>query len=157
MKKIAFVSLCALMLFACQSETPQLLPLNLLEHGIPMTIMAPDSADVKTSDLGLFKNVTIQKGKDYYIEVFYSQATTTDVAKIKADQMEEVRSEQYFSQILSEEDAGFMYETEIDSIKNYGFRYIKVQGDNEYIFRPGFSGFFTQAAAERMYNSVKQE
>lgn len=158
MKKIAFATFCSLFIFACQTDnTPKLNPMNLLQHGIPMTIMAPDSADVKTSDLGLFKNVTIQKGKDFYIEVFYSTATTTDIGKIKADQLEEVRSEQYFSQILTEEDDGFTYETEIDSLKNYGFRYMKVQGDNEYIFRPGFSGFFTLEEAERMYNAVKQE
>ncbi|GJM35332.1 MAG: hypothetical protein DHS20C18_43330 [Saprospiraceae bacterium] len=154
-----FFLFVALLIGACQQDTgPQWTQLDLMSYGIPLNIAAPDSAKVKTTDLGLMKDITIQEGKDYYVQLYASSASTNDIAKIKADQLSEVKSNRFFSKIVKEETDGFIYETSIDSSNiNYGFRYIYLQGDMEYIFQTGLIGTFTQEQTERMYEAVKQK
>jgi hypothetical protein len=134
-------------------------PLDLLPHGVPLKVLAPlpDSAKVNKSDMGsILQDITIQNGEDYYIQIFATQAETTDLAKIKATQMADVKSNRYYSKIVKEEEAGFIYEMMIDSANiNYGFRYIKLQGGMEYIFQPGMAGLFTLDQAENMYKGVQ--
>lgn len=157
MKRLVFLLIGFPLFFGCQSESQDSLkPLNLLEYGLPITIMAPDSAEVKSSDLGgLLKDVTIKKGDDFSIQIYASAAETTDIAKVKANQIAEVKSNRYFSKIVEEKDNGFIYETAIDSSNiNYGFRYIRVQGDQEYIFQTALIGTFDEEAVRNMYKAV---
>lgn len=145
---------------ACSSEEKiELKPLDLLAQGIPVTIMAPDSADVKKSDFGpVMKDITIRKGKDYFVQIYASQASTTDISKLKAQKLAEVKSKKYFSKIIKDESAGFIYETKVDSnYIDYGFRYVQVQGSNEYVFQTGLIGPFTLEAVEKMYEAVQQK
>ncbi|MEM9824218.1 MAG: hypothetical protein AAF985_24245 [Bacteroidota bacterium] len=146
-----------LLLFACQqSPTKSWQPLDLLKYGVPITIMAPDSAKVKTMDLLVQKDVTIKKGEDYYVQIFSSDATTSDHKKILAELKADVKNNPYFSKFLLEEDKGFIYETVIDSTHyNYGFRHIRIQGDREYIFQTGLIGNFDQEQVEAMYDAVQ--
>lgn len=151
---------CFLFVIACQTENDKqpLVPLDLMKYGVPISIQAPDSAEVKTMDMGFMKDVTIKKGDDFYIQIYASQASTTDVVKILAQQLQEVKDNRYFSKVVREEDAGFIYETVVDSTDiNYGFRHIKVQGDNEFIFQTGLIGTFELEDVERMYEAVKSE
>ena len=86
-----FVCLLALVwgMMACNSEPQSTLSeLNLLEYGLPITVQAPDSAKVKKVDMGsIMKDVTIKHGEDYSIQIYASQATTNDIAKLKADKL----------------------------------------------------------------------
>jgi len=158
MKNFTLLLFTILLFAACESEEKiDLKPLDLLEYGVPITIMAPDSAEVKKSDFGPFmKDVTIRKGKDYFIQIYASQASTTDVTALKAQALTEVKGKKYFSKIISEESAGFIYETKVDSnYIDYGFRYLKVQGSNEFVFQTGLIGPFTLEAVKEMYEAVK--
>lgn len=160
MKKSLLFVAAVILIWACQkNDKPnEWVKKDLLEYGIPMSILAPDSAEVNSSDLGgLIQDVTIKKGDNYYIQIYASDAETTDIAKVKANQLAEVKSNRYFSKIVKEELDGFIYETAIDTSNiNYGFRYVRVQGDKEFIFQTGLVGTFTEAQVERMYESVKQ-
>ncbi|MEY2904753.1 MAG: hypothetical protein RJA52_769 [Bacteroidota bacterium] len=133
--------------------------LDLLPHGVPLKVLAPlpDSAKVNKSDMGtILQDITIKNGDDYFIQIFATQAETTDLAKIKAAQMADVKSNRFYSKIVKEEEAGFIYELMIDSANvNYGFRFIKIQGGMEYIFQPGMSGIFTLDQAQNMYKGVQ--
>ncbi len=144
---------------ACQQdEMDQWRSTDLLPYGIPLSIKTPDSIDVETSDMGgLMQDVTIKGGENYYVQIYASDAETTDISKVKAEQLSEVKSNRYFSQIVEEEEAGFIYQTQIDSITNYGFRYIRVQGDKEYIFQTGMTGMYSLEEVRRMYEAVKPE
>ena len=158
MKNFTLLLCSILFLAACETEKKVVLkPLDLLEYGVPVTILAPDSADVKKSDYGPFmKDITIRKGEDYFIQIYASQASTTDVTQLKAQALAEVKGKKYFSKIVSEEPAGFIYETKVDSnYIDYGFRYLKIQGSNEYIFQTGLIGPFTLEAVEDMYKAVQ--
>lgn len=134
-------------------------PLDLLPYGIPLTINAPepDSAKVKKSDMGsLIQDITIRNGEDYYIQIYAVQAETNDMTKIKASLLADVKANRYYSRIVSEEESGFIYETSIDENNlNYGFRWIKLQGDMEYVFQTGLVGTFTLEQVKNMYEAVK--
>lgn len=145
--------------FACQSEPNSLSTwsdLNLLEHGIPFSILAPDSAKVETIDFGnIMKDVTVRGGDDYFVQIFASDAKTTDIKKLKSAALNEVKEEKHFSKIVEESDNGFLYESKRDSTTTYyGFRYVKLQGSKEYVMQNGFRGFFTEQQARSMYKAV---
>lgn len=160
MKKSLLFVVAVIFIWACQKNgvSGEWAKKDLLEYGIPMSILAPDSVEVNSSDLGgLIQDVTIKKGDDYYIQIYASDAETTDIAKVKANQLADVKANRYFSKIVKEDMDGFVYETAIDSTNlNYGFRYVKVQGDKEFVFQTGLVGTFTQEQVERMYEAVKQ-
>lgn len=156
----AICFLILLFCFSCGQDQQTLKPLNLLKYGLAVTIEAPDSAKVKTSDMGIMKDITVidGDGKDYSLQIFSSQAMSVDVAQIKADQITDAKKNPYFSKIIREDDNGFIYETTIDStLTNYWFKYIQIMGDQEIIFQPGMGGSFSLEQVERMYESVKKK
>lgn len=161
MKKIVLlVGCCLFFVFSCQKDQQaEWKPLELLQYGLPVTVLAPDSAAVKSDDLGgLIKDVTVKGGDDYSIQIYATDATTTDLAKVKAAQLAEVKSNRYFSKIIEEEENGFLYEMKLDSTNiNYGFRHVRVQGDMEFVFQPSLIGTFTLEEARRMYEAVKPQ
>jgi len=152
------ISICFLA-FACKTDpSSSLKSTNLLAHGLPITIMAPDSAKIESANLSFSKDVTIQKGDGYYVQIFSTDASTTDLVKIKNEKIAEVKGNPYFSEMVKEEEDGFIYKTAIDPEKeNYGFRHIRIQGDKEYIFQTGLIGTFTLEQVETMYQSVKPQ
>lgn len=160
MKKSLLFVLAIILMWACQRNSTEQdwVENDLLQYGIPIVIMAPDSAEVNSSDLGgLIQDVTIKKGEDYYVQIYASGAETTDIAKVKSGQLSEVKSNRYFSKIVKEDADGFIYETVIDStLTNYGFRYVRVQGDKEFVFQTGLVGNFSLEQVEKMYEAVRQ-
>jgi hypothetical protein len=151
----------SLFLTACQGEEKtNLKPLDLLKYGVPITIMAPDSANVKTMDMVVQKDITVkgEEGDGYFVQIYAADASTNDINKLKAEQLAAVKANPYFSKIVKEDAAGFLYETKIDSSTIiHGFRYVKIQGNKEYIFQTGSIGMFTLEDAEMMYQAVQQE
>lgn len=152
---ILFIICC--IAFSCKTDpSSNFKSTDLMKYGLPITIMAPDSAVIESSNLSFSKDVTIQKGNDYYVQIFSSEATTTDIVQIKKEKVAEVKSNPYFSEMVLEEEDGFIYKTAIDSNAiNYGFRHIQIQGDQEFIFQTGLVGRFTLEQTKAMYNAVK--
>lgn len=142
---------------ACnQSSTKaELQPLDLLQYGVPITINAPDSAKVRKSKFGDWDDVTVKKG-NYSLQIFVRNAETSDKNKIKADELALVKSERFFSKIVKEEEKGFIYESSVDSIPFYNFKYLHYQADKIYTFQKGLADNITLEEAEKIYNSVKQ-
>lgn len=158
MKKIIPVLFsCILVLLACtKDKMADLKPLNLLQYGMPLTIMAPDSADIKKENWVSQQGISVKKGKDYSIQVWSADASTTDIATIKAAKIAELKEERFFSRIVTEDPDGFIFENKIDSMTMYyGFRQFSVQGDKEFIIQNGLAGNFSLDQAELMYQAVK--
>lgn len=145
-----------LFLLACESDPlSDYKELDLMQYGVPLKIMAPDSAVVKKEDWISQQGVTIKKD-DYEVQVWASEASVPDAATIKANKLAEVKSNQLFSKIIKEDNNGFIFENKLDSTTMYyGFYYLVVQGDNEYSFQNGLRGNFTLDQAERMYEAVQ--
>ena len=148
----------ALLLVACQTDEQKgLAALDLTQYNIPVTIFAPDSAKVQSQSLsGVIDDVTIRSAENRYaVQVLASAAQTSDMARLKADQLELVRDNRYFSRIVEEEPQGFVFENKIDTTSAYGFRYIIYRGDREIVFQNSFDGVFNLEEVQRMYASVK--
>lgn len=146
--------------FACGSDSSSdWAELDLTGHRVAVSIMAPDSAKVASKTVaGIIQDVTIKSPADNYsVQVLGSRASSNDMARLKAEQLELVRDNRYFERILTEEPNGFIYENKIDSTTIYGFRYIVYQGDQEFVFQNGMEGTFNLVDIEAMYSAVKQK
>ena len=130
--------------------------LDLMSYGMPIVIHAPEGADVRKMDLVVSKDILVDAGPDFKVQIFESNADTRDLAEIKQRMETEVRRSPYFSKILKEDASGFIYETQVDSnYVNFGFRHVRIQADKEYIFQQSLGGKFTQEAIESMYSAVQ--
>lgn len=145
-------------MLSCSSDpASEFKELELMEYGIPLKIMAPDSSDVKKEDWGSAKVVNVEKG-DFEVQIWSSQASTTDIATLKANKLSDVKNTRIFSKIIKEEPNGFIFENQPDSSTlYYGFYYLLIQGDYEYSMQNGLRGNFTLEQAERMYEAVKNK
>ena len=132
-------------------------PLDLLEHGPAVSIMAPTDAEVKKGSFGsnLMNDLTVKGGDNYNLQIFYGPAITNDIAKLKNDQLQIAQSNRYFKRIVKEEVAGFIYQSMIDSLETYSFNFTKLQGEMELNFQSGMGGIFTLEEAHLMYEGVK--
>jgi hypothetical protein len=139
-----------------QDSASNLQELDLMSEGMPIVIYAPADAKIKRMDLVLSKDITVIKDQDFHLQIFESNADVRDPSAIKSQLLDEIKLNPYFSTILKDDTAGFLYETRIDSnYINYGFRHVRIQGDKEYIFQQGLGGKFTREAVELMYKAVQ--
>lgn len=153
---------CALILgiTACETEaTNPYKALDLMSNGMPITIMAPDSAKVTTDDFIVMQEVSIKKGDNYFVQIRSSDASgSASIAGLKAEEIEDAKRDPFFTEIVQDDPNGFIYKTQLDSTRaSYGFRYIKLQGDKEYRFRNGIIGAFSEEATRDMYEGVQQK
>jgi len=139
---------------ACSSGT-KTTKLDLMSYGLPIAISAPEASVVEVEDLGIMKDVTVKNGNEYYIQILSSQASSNDIKRLKSDALAEVKGGKFFSKIIQEDEAGFIFEKQIDESINYDFRYFRIQGDSEYSFQTGLIGTFTEEQVRKMYASVK--
>ena len=144
-------------LAACGNDGSRvdLVELDLLSEGMPIVIQAPADPLIESNTLGIYRVISVKKNPDYNVEIFESDATSRDIAAIKSRLLRDVQGHPYFQKVVTDEDRGFIYQTAVDSnYINYGFRYLKLQGDKEYVFQTGISGQYTLEQVEVMYSSV---
>lgn len=155
MKKIWLGVSVLLLLIACKKDNG-LVEYDLIKHGLAITIMAPAEPEVSVTDMGIAKDVTIKKGDGYNIQIISSAASSNNVAKLIADKKAEVEAGPYFSQIILENEKGFVFEKKIDENNiNYDFRVVKIQADIEYDFQTGLVGKFTKDDVMTMFEAVQ--
>ncbi len=134
----------------------QFKPLDLMEYGVPLTILAPDSAVVKKRDMIVQEDITIKGPDGFDVQLYVSNASTTNPRTLKDSLLAEVKRQPYFAKVIRDEDQGFIFENQIDSTATfYDFRYVEIRGGKEYQFQGGLLGNFTLDQAERMYEAVK--
>ncbi len=154
-----FKAFCFLLLtlsLSCEPKGPELTPLDLLSQGLSLKINAPEGVEIKATDLGLIKDVTVKNDEGYSIQIFESEARVLDATQVVSSLKEEIRNSKYFSKFISEDDHGFIFEKRVDeNYINYDFRHIKIRGDKQYIIQTGLSTQFTLDEVEIMYQSVQ--
>ena len=158
LKTSMIFTMVAFVIFSsCSGEKKQEVEtLDLMSYGVPIQVKAPIGTEVKTIDMGIYTDITLKKGEDYSIQIISTSATTNDINTLKAERLEEVKKNPYFSKVILDEKNGFVFEKKLtDSTFNYGFRYIKLQGDNEFSYQTGLYGLFTKDQTMTMYESVK--
>lgn len=129
---------------------------DLLEHGVPMTIAVPDSVKVKVVEWSIQKDITLVGDDWYNLQIFSSRASTHDQKKLKADLLQAVQQGTFFSEVTLDEDDGFVFAMQIDTLLNYDFRHVKIQGDQEYIFQAGMSSSYTKEQIDQLYKISKE-
>lgn len=156
-KYISLALILIIALFASCKADPlsHMKKTELMSYGFPIAVYVPDSAVINKTDLGVMQDLTIKAGDGYYVQIFSSDANTIELSKVLNDKLVEAKSHPYFSKILSEEPNGFIFEKNVDGTMNYDFRYIKLQGDKEFVFQTGLVGNYTEEEVKTMYDSVK--
>jgi len=159
---IKYIGAFVILLFclACNNgnNSNGLSELDLMSHGMPIKVKAPEGAVVKKDNIGMVKEVTVKSGDIYYIQILSGQAFSNDISVLKERQKGDAISNKYFSKIVEEDDNGFIYEKKYPELKDritYDFRYVKLQGDYQYTFQAGLMGQFTLDQAKTMYKSVQ--
>jgi len=145
-----------LALLSCQRKDKGMQELDLQSHGLPVTIMAPDSAIIQEKDYNFMRDITIKKGDQFFIQIFEFEAPKQDAAGEKLRQLTAVKEDPFFREVIKEEDQGFIFSKMADSTTmDYDFRYVRILGEKELIFQTGLVGSFSLEDVRLMYNAVK--
>jgi hypothetical protein len=141
---------------SCNNKTKEYPPLDLLSHGLPIKIKAPEDVEIKFQDFGILKEMTVENAENYALLISASETSSLDIKKVLGEQKEIVEASPYFSKIMEEEEDGFIFEKKIDDdYINYDFRHVRLRGENKYIFRAGLSRQYTLDEIKEIYQSVK--
>ena len=155
-KYIFFILLSGVLLWNCKTDKTANYPSkDLLKHGFAISVKAPENAEIKSDDFGIMQELTIASGNDYNVQILKSVSNTTNVKEALDAQMKLVRGDIYFSKIIEEYDNGFIFEKKIDDNVNYDFRFVKIIGEDEYIYQTGMIGTFAEESVREMYKSVQ--
>ena len=131
-------------------------PLDLLSYGLPVSILAPDSAEVSVTRVGVVEDVTIRKPGDRYgIQIYVQPAFSNDLPALKSSQVEEVKSTAEFQKILEEDENGFLFALRSGNLEYYSFRLVHLQADKEYIFTTTFNEQYTLEEARQLLEAVR--
>lgn len=161
MNRLATLTLCALLcLTACETDPLEgYEAVDLLAQDVPATVMAPPGAEVKKGDLGsIMKDVTVRGDGEndwYNLQVFASRAVSNSVEDVKQSELENVKANPNFDQLIEEFPDGFVYRISIDSLINHNFRRVKIVGDQEIVFQTGLLGTFSEDEVRRMYRATE--
>ncbi len=138
----------------------KLTELNLADKGIPITIQAPEGAEIKNGMfMGEFGGIKmldyeIVKG-EFVIEVSMDDAKETrTVEQIVNDAEETAKTEEGFVKFVKKETNGFIYKVKIDDNEDYKFHYVLMKDGKAIEFTEGLKLFteFTEKDAETLYN-----
>jgi len=155
MKKVWTLLIIGFIIVACSTEA-KFEDYALVKHGLSIKIKAPAEPEVTVVDMGIAKDVTVKKGDNYSIQIISAGATNYNVSDIIAEKKTEVEGGPFFSQIVQEDENGFIFEKKIDEENiNYDFRAVKILGDTEYDFQTGLLGRFSKEDVMDMYEAVK--
>lgn len=145
-----------LLLVQCKTDKTANYPSkDLLMHGFAISVKAPENAEIKSDDLGIMQELTISSGNEYNVQILKSVTHTSDLKEALEGQKRLVKADRYFSKIIEEYDSGFIFEKKIDENINYDFRYVKIVGEDEYIYQTGMVGTYTEESVREMYKSVQ--
>jgi len=106
-KQLTGICALILLLASCKSDPAKGFDdLDLMKHGLPIKIKAPADAVVEVSDLGWMKDVTVEKGDKFSLQITASNTTSLDKGKLIAEQKSTIEKGKYFSKIISEDEHG---------------------------------------------------
>jgi len=156
MKKIILLLIIAVQFVSCEQDPlKDFVDLDLMKNGVPLKIKAPEGSTVKVNDLGLMKDISIDGGNNFALQIMASTVTEYDLKKLVDSELSTVEASTYFSKIMSQDENGFIFEKDIDGKLNYDFRFVKIQGDNEFICQRSLSGTYNIEEIDLMYKALE--
>jgi hypothetical protein len=155
-KYFSVLIICCLLIVNCKTDKSASYPSkDLLKHGFAISVKAPEAAEIKFDDYGIMQELTISSGDEYNIQILKSTTNTSNSKEALDDQMNLVKTDKYFSKVIEEYENGFIFEKKIDENINYDFRFVKLIGEDEYIYQTGMIGTYTEESVREMYKSVQ--
>ncbi len=141
----------------------KLTELNLADKGIPVTIQAPEGAEIKDGmfmgEFGGIKMLDYEIVKDEFVMEVSMDDTdeTRTLEEIVSDAKETAQSEEGFVKFVKEEPNGFIYKVKTDDYTDFKFHYVLLKDKRAIEFTEGLKLFteFTQKDAETLYNIAK--
>lgn len=131
---------------------------NLIDHGLPITIMAPDSLEVQRSSIAFQEDITIEGPGDFGLQIFVSDAFVSNLSDAIKSQKESVQGNAFFHAMILEDEQGFVFENRIDSANQiFGFRHVRLMGGKEYVFQEPLMSTYTEEQAKRLFEAVKKQ
>lgn len=151
----SYLAVMVILVIGCSGSGSGWKDTNLISHGIPITIQAPDSLDVRRSSIAFQEDITLKGSNGFEVQVFISDAYVNNQADAIRSQRESVQESPYFHSIVSEDENGFVFENRIDSSHlSFGFRHVRLMGGKEYVFQEPLISSFTEDQASRLYEAV---
>ncbi|MGH1338394.1 MAG: hypothetical protein ACRBFS_19920 [Aureispira sp.] len=151
---------------ACDNTPPKPDPIftnkmNLLEYGIPVTLLAPEGATVKNNSDNFMQDVVVE-GKDYYVQIYGSNATSLDCAKLTQESLLDYKTtDAAFKGVVQQDPCSFLYKVEVDNdtTTSYNFAYFAIRGNKVYTFSTtaGPLTDFSQDEVTAIYEAVKAQ
>lgn len=134
--------------------------LNLLQHGIPIAVQAPEDAKITNRSDNFMQDLVIE-GTDYYVQIYGKGASSPRCSTLAKEALAEIKvSNETFQRVVLEDECGFVYEVQAigDTTKCYNFAHFKVQGNKSFEFSTTTSRRkpFTQKEVENMYKAVQK-
>ncbi|MEL6390796.1 MAG: hypothetical protein AAFQ02_11610 [Bacteroidota bacterium] len=146
----------SLLLFSCKPGVSDMEPLDLLSEDIPFSILAPAGVSTEARDVGIVRDITIQNDDWYSLQIYESEARSLDVSSIIAELKTEAKGNPFFSQMIEENEDGFIFERVVDDeYTNYDFRHVKIRGDKQYLIQTGLSRQYTLDQVKTLFKSVQ--
>ncbi|WMX16176.1 MULTISPECIES: hypothetical protein [unclassified Aureispira] len=135
--------------------------LDLLQHGIPIKIQAPEDAKVTNRSDNFMQDVVIE-GTDYYVQIYSQGASSPQCTAMATEALDDIKkTNPTFQKTILEEDCGFIYEVQIpgDSTKCFNFNYFAVKGNKSFSFSTttGRRQPFSKEEVEHIYQAVKEQ
>jgi hypothetical protein len=155
---IAIVVLAGILFGSCKSDQAgsKLPELDLLQYGVPLKIHAPDETEVVVDDLGIVQDITVKGGDDFNLQIIAGTAYMSNASDVVEKQKADAIASQTFSKIVEEDEKGFIFEKKYSEDRiSYDFRYVRLQGDKEFVFQTGLLGQFDLEEVKRMYEAVQ--
>lgn len=156
-KKCIGIFAALILLASCASENSDLNELDLMSYGMPISIKAPEGAEVTKRNVLFQQELHIQSGEEFDILVTMGDAVSLDEARLKSERMKAVKDHRYFFRVVEDDERGFIYENRIDSLNTtFGFNYIQITGDKEFTFENSRSGMYDLEQIQKMYSAVRK-
>lgn len=144
--------------WGCGSDSDGLSETSLMEYGVPITILAPDSLDVNRSSIAFQEDITVKGPEDFSLQIFVSDAVVDDLSRAVKAHRESVQENPFFHAFVEENTDGFIFENRIDSThKTFGFRHVRLMGGKEYIFQEPLIGSLSEEKARTLYEAVSYQ
>jgi hypothetical protein len=134
-------------------------PLDLEPYGIPAVVMAPDSSNVESFEMGGQKEVSILSDgpMPYSLQVYAGRAKGNKILEQTYRQLLEVKSNPQFGKVVEQNREGFIYELKTADPDRYSFRYIHLHRDTEVVFTTGLNQQYDLSTIKKLYKSVEQK
>lgn len=128
---------------------------DLMSHGLPVKVMAPNDLKVTKSSLGGSQEYNLHCPDGYGMNILVMEATSGNAESTIAELRDIIEQGKYFDSIVESTKDGFIYKMSVsDNHAVYGFRKVQIQGDKQFVFQNPYMSKLSLDEAKRLYKAA---